>query len=168
LGTPVESHSLGAEIWLVDIGNNILQDVNVSDFFLKIRPVFQGNSIDLSGVTEIAVSNTNKAKTPRRPGRLVAVRSGSDVTLTIFPNTPDIDGYGQGNPQDVIPPNSPYPFLGEFIVDDGTTESIWVVSEDTITKASAFTFTVKHRRFGLESPTITVNVGAGDDTYIGD
>lgn len=168
LGTPVESHAIGAEIWLTDIGNNILDNTNVADFFLKIRPLFQGNSIDLSLVSAIAVINANKAKTPRRPGRLVAVRSGSDVSLTIFPNTPDLDGYGQGLPQDVIPPKSAYPFFGEFVVDDGTTESIWTVSQDNITKSGAFTFTVKHRRFGLESLSITVDVGAGDGTYKGD
>ena len=168
LGTPVETHSVGSEIWLVDIGNNVLQDVNVADFFVKLRPVFRGNSIDLSAVTPIAVTNANKAKKPRRPGRLTAERFGSNVTVTIFPNIPDIDGYGQGSPQDVIPPIQPYPFLGDFIMNDGTTEDIWITTQRVFVKSGAFTMTIKHRRFNLESDPISVDIGAADGLYIGD
>ncbi len=168
LGTPIESHSTSAEIWLVDVGDNILRDIAVNSFFVKLRPLFQGNSIDLSLVTEIAVTGTNKAKKPRRPGRVTVSRFGSNLTTTIYPNTPDIDGYGQGLPSDVIPPLQPYPFEGEFLMDDGTGETVWLVSQKNFMKSGAFTLTIKHRRFGLVSDAITVNVGASDGLYIGD
>jgi hypothetical protein len=110
LGTPIQTHSFGAQIWLAEIADNLLEGISdINNFYIKNIPFLTYNTIDPSLATENSVLITSKAKKPRNPGHLIATRVGSTITLEIFPNSPDIDGAGQGNP-DEITDTAPHPF----------------------------------------------------------
>lgn len=164
--TPVESHSSGAAIFICNVANNILQSAEASTFYLKLIPRFGNKSLDPSLVSSIQVTVANKAKKPRNPSRLKATRSGSNITLEIWPNSPDVAGAGQGiaeNVTDTAP--HPFPHTGDFEVSYLSTKTYIQDTTTTIVQAGAVAITVKSRRFGLLSDGLNVNVGAGDGVY---
>ena len=168
LNTPHESHSIGQQIFLFNLGGNVLQGVQFSAFYLKAIPQFQSDTFDPSDVTPISVSLTNKAKKPRKPGLVIATRSGSDVTVEIFPNTPDVPGgFGDGIPSIISTPSAPpYPYEGDLLVDYETgNETLTTATSTTFSKAGAFTLTVNSRRFNQTSDDYQVSVGASDGEY---
>lgn len=165
--TPVESHTLGQQIFLVNLGGNVLEGIQLSSFWYKILPSFQGRFLDPSEVTPIQVTVSNKAKKPRKPGHVKVTRTGTTIDVEIYPSTPDIDGYGQGIPSVVATfGNPPYPFTGELLLDWETGNTILTTTTlYSFTKSGAFTFTVNSRRFGMTSDAYTVSVGASDGVY---
>lgn len=166
LNTAIASHSAGARIHIVNFANNILKDVEASQFYLKFVPHFLRNILDPAGITAISVTMTNKAKQPRKPGQLVATRTGSNIYLEIFPNSPDVPGTGEGSPDDVTDTaGHPMPFSGDFVIEYDTTTLYLVNTETNITRAGAVDISVKSRRFGYIGPALVVSVGAGDGVY---
>lgn len=165
--TPVESHTVGQQIFLVNLGGNVLEGIQLSSFWYKILPQYQSKVLDPSEVTPIQVTVTNKAKKPRRPGHVRVTRLGTDIDVELFPSTPDIDGFGQGIPSIVSTfGNPPYLFTGELLLDWETDSTILTTTTlHSFTKSGAFTLTVNSRRFGMTSDAYTVSVGADDGVY---
>jgi len=174
LNTPVSSHILGAEIWLTTLGLNVIQSaLATGTFFHKVIPTFAGTPeqvFDPTGATERSQTTVNTAKIPRIPSYVTATRTGSSIALSIFPNTPDVGGTGDGIPENVTDSPSPFPFIGELLVEydaaikhtlqQGTTEVATI-------RAGAVTITIKHRRDGFTSGARTVFVAASDGFYHG-
>lgn len=160
-------HTIGQQIFLVNLGANVLQGIPFSSFYAKAIPQFGADIFDPSLVTPILVTLTNKAKKPRPPGYVLVTRIGSSITVEIWPNTPDIDGFGNGLPSIVLTPSSPpYPFNGDFLLDYETgTLVLTTTSIGNFTKSGAFTLTINARRFNLSSEDYTVSVGATDGEY---
>jgi hypothetical protein len=166
LNTPISSHSIGTRIHIVTFQNNIIRSIEAQTFYLKILPHFQRNVIDASSVTAISHTLTSEAKQPRNPGQLVATRTGSNIQLEIFPNSPDIPGAGDGSPDigsDTAP--HPFPFSGDFQIEYDATTLFLFNTITNFTRAGAFTVTVKSRRFGFISDGLALSVGAGDGVY---
>jgi len=166
LSTPKQTHSAGAVIWLANIGNNVIPGTGLEDFYLKVVPGFIADYIDPADVTAIAVQTTYKARQPRIPTWITATRSGSLVSVQIYPTTPGVRGAGDSTPSET---DSALPFpIGdsdfEVQIDSGTP-----YFEDSatfsITQAGAFTLKVRSRLNGYLSDQKTVSVGAGDGFY---
>lgn len=165
--TPREVHIVGKQIFLVNLGGNVLQGIPFSTFYAKAIPQFQSQVFDPSEVTPILVTITNKAKKPRAPGYVKVTRAGSSITAEIWPNTPDIAGFGSGIPSIISTPSAPpYPFYGDFLVDYETGSVVLTTTSiANFTKSGAFTLTVNSRRFSLSSDDYVVEVGADDGEY---
>lgn len=165
LGTAPSVHNAESEVWLTNIGDNVLQGINLEEFYLKMLPIFQSTVFPPDTVTAVEVNTTNKAKQPRNPARLEATRTGSTVNIQIYPNSPDIDGNGQGIPANSAPGIAPYPFTGDFIFEYNSTQEIINSDQHVVTLAGDFDLTVKSRRFGLESTGLTLAIGSVNDKY---
>jgi hypothetical protein len=166
LNTPRESHAANSEIWLTNLGDNILQGIEMQEFYLKLLPRFRGEVFPPDTVAPIQVNTTNKAKQPRNPARIEAVRNSNIVAIQIFPNSPDIDGNGQGIPANVAPGAPPYPFTGDFIYEYNAMSEVINSDSHEIDLPGQFDLTIKSRRFGLLSQGLTLQIGSQDGTYI--
>lgn len=167
LGTPIETHNVGAKIYLTSLANNILRGVTAGNFYIKAIPRFHTQSVDPGLVSPVSVSLTNKAKTPRKVSRLLATRTGDSVVLEIFPSSPDVPGFGDGN-ADQITDAQPHPFFfgGDFELSYNSLLEYIQNTTKTITLAGAFVITVKQRRFGFLSESLAITVGSGDGQYV--
>ena len=165
LGTPIQTHPIGTEIYIANFGNNVLQKVGFDNFYVKILPVVIDDRLTLADVTAINVTKSYKAKQPRDPGRIEATRSGSNITIQIFPNTPGIV-----SPIDIAlaAPTSqkPYPFFGDFKVEYASNTVFQTTDNFVISHAGAVDITIKSRLNSYTSSGLLVSVGASDGTYI--
>ena len=151
--------------FLTDISSNILDRVNLSNFYVKVVPKFLGNEADICQVSATNIISTSKAKQPRNPGRLIATRVGSLVTLEIVPSTPGIPGAGDVFVSETDQPK-PHSFGGVFLISHGATiDEATEADTISITNASAVTITVKHRIDNHISPGLDVFVDTPDGTY---
>jgi len=166
LQTDNVSHPLGSEIFIADLGLNIINNPPYNVFYVKIVPFFPSETFDESLITPILVTNTERAKLPRDPGALEAIRVVDDVTLNIHPNSPDVQGFGDG-PIATAQTSKGYPYTGTLLVDDGTTvtELTTPTSSIDISKVGAYTVTVKSKRFGRESSGLSLLIPASDGTF---
>lgn len=164
LGTEKATHVIGSEIWITYISNNILSGIKFSKFFVKGLPRILREILDPSDTTGIEVNVTNKARKPRRPGWIVAIRSGNNITFQIYPTTPGIAGAGD-DPATVTDQAPPFAFLGDFLIEWGSSSNIQTVDNFVIIEPAAFTFSVKSRVNGFVSSAKTIYVGTGDGVY---
>lgn len=165
LGTQKEAHFAGDEIWLSYIDNNVLTKVKWGSFWTKIIPYTASRQLDASQVTAIKVETEYKARRPFPPGRLVATRSGSDISVQIFPRTPGYFGAG-ASPESVTDTAPPFPFSGDFRVEYNSTNGIVSLDSFSINVAGAVDIEVSSRLNGYTSAAKTVSVGAADGIYI--
>lgn len=165
LGTEVASHSSSDEIWLVNFGQNLLQENFPRTLYFQVLPTFGRRSLD-PPVTNSTITFEQKAKKPYSPGRVKATRSGSNIDIEIWPRTPGLTGSGT-DPAENVTDQYPFEFEGDFEINDGTTSTFVSTTETSITKAGAFTLSVKSRRNGFLSSAVTVSVGASDGDYYG-
>jgi hypothetical protein len=167
LWTTKANHSSGAPAWICNVGDNILSvPYNVNTFYLKIAPIVMNTVLDLSQVTAIKVTLTNKANTPLTPQAIVATRSGANVNIDIFAVTKtNLDGAGYQNADTYT---DAYPFLveGSFEVTIGSNVTMYSTPNITINNSNAFTISVRHYNNGMYSPSKSLYVGASDGVYL--
>lgn len=166
----IASHTSGDDIWIVNYGiSNIVQTDRSSDFYIKIVPIFQSTVGDLASATAIHITPQFRAKTPYKPARIEAARSGANVHIKIYPILKMFDGAGklaENSYNDVYPFN----YYGNirYSVDGGAT---WVdmgnVSEFDLNNANQFTLNVEQMQFNFISSPISVLVNTDDGTYVG-
>jgi hypothetical protein len=176
MNTTVQQWVTGKEIWLVYLGDNIITDITAGQFYLKLVPFLEGEEADESLCTEITVNYAGRAKTPWPPTLVKATRSGSTVTVTVWPTTRLYAGAGAtdgagathgsvSGQTDQWPPQ----FTGSF----NYTDDAWATSANSTsytwdyTKAGAHTLAVKALANGYLSSAVSVSVGAGDADYYG-
>lgn len=166
LNTPVAEHSSGADIWLVNFADNILVGSFPDTVFVQFSPRFQNAFVELP-VTKNEISITNKCLYPYKPSRVVATRSGSDVTVEIWPATPGLAGAGVES-ADSATDAYPLEYRGSLEIDYETgTESLTPPTNETsFSKAGAFTLSVQSQLNGYLSDAYVVEVGSGDGEYI--
>jgi hypothetical protein len=166
LWTTKADHSSGAQAWINNVGDNILSvPYNVNTFYLKVAPIVMNSVLDLSQVTAVKVTLTNKANIPIAPQAIVATRSGANVNINIFAVTKtNLDGAGYQNADTYT---DTYPFIveGSFEVTIGGTVTVYTTPNITISSASAFTVSVRHYNNGQYSSSKSLYVGASDGVY---
>lgn len=176
MNTTKQAFSSGKELWLVNIGDNVLTGITDGTFYLKILPFLLGAQLDEADASELTVNYRGRAKTPWPPALVKASRSGSTVTVTAWP-TPRIypgagvtDGAGTSHGStdgqtDQWPPE----FVGSFnYSDDGWTTTYNDTSYTwNYTNAGAHTLRVKALVSGYMSVEAAVVVGASDGDYYG-
>jgi hypothetical protein len=165
-GTPVETHAAGAEVWIFYASDQIQLIDLTSVFYIKMLPGSQGDVLDSSLATAIAVTPAQKAKTPFAPELVEAIRSGSTVTLTWWPRTRALAGAG-ANGETIVDAN-PMIYDGDFEYSiNGGTGVLINATTLTYTNAASFTFQVRNRVDGYYSAwTVSLAVGAADGRYL--
>lgn len=164
--TPIQNHTAGDDVYITTISNNILDNVDLAEFYVKIVPKFLGNTVNLSAVTPILVTATGVAREPYTPGRLIATRTGSTIELQIVPRTPGVPGAGDvfTSETDSEPP---YNFNGLFLVSYGAVVDQAInVDSLTINEPAAVTISVKSKLNNKISSAITVFVDTSNGEYI--
>jgi len=168
LHTPRQAHSVDDDVWITNISmQNILPAVKSGDFYVKFVPYMLETEGEAASATAIHVTTEWKGKTPWGAGRLVGVRTGTSLALTIWPYTQDYSGSGT-EPEDSYTDQGPeFPHEGDFELVYGSTTEYTELTQKTITiPVGATTVVVKMRNYGMLSRSLTLSVGAGDGTYI--
>lgn len=158
-------HSSGDAILIGELGDNAVEVPVHTQIYFKVCPRTRRGVLDLADATQISFTPNLK---PDAPSRLKATRSGSTVTLEIWPNENRNAGYGIGSPDvvtDVVP--HPFQFRGSFLLTVGSNPEITInTTSYTITDASGFVVAVKNQIDGQRSDELSLTVGAGDGEYI--
>jgi len=167
LQTPKETHAISSQIFIFDFADNVLDGISFTTFYSKPVAQFNANQYDPSLITPILTTAVSRAKKPRIPGFVTATRTGSTIDVSIWPNTPEIPGFGVGDPSVVLSPGpAPYSFIGEILVQYDSSEIVLTTTTLTsFTRAGAFTLTIYHKRFNLLSDPYIISVGASDGEY---
>lgn len=164
--TPVSQHTIGAEIWITKLGNNVLTNVNDSSFKLKLLPTDGTETVDPGDASAITVTTTSKAAYPWDLTMVVAVRSGSDISVKWYNSNQIYDGAGKKDNDEQL---DQYPFLyeGDFVFESNYPAHNTVVlgTEHDISQATSCTISITPRLNGLEATTVTVSVPVADGTY---
>lgn len=166
LYTSKANHNSGANAYITTVAYNVFQLPNIGTFYLKIVPLCFDTFGALDTATRITVTPQNIAKTPLPVSRIRAVRSGSTVTVDLYPITKEYaDGAGKYNADSYT---DQYPILveGQFLVTYGSTTATFSTPNFTITQSGAFTLSVKHFNNGLYSSAVSLSVGSADGEYI--
>ena len=165
LGTTKALHAISSPIYLCDIKDNLISNLTIEDFNVKLLPYVNNDQLDEGDASAHNVIATYLAKKPRTIKRIEAVRVGTTISLQLFPSTPSIDGAGN-NGESITDQEPPFAFSGDFVVSYNTTEIIKETDGFDITYSGAITIEVKHRLNSFISDGLSVVVGAGDGTYI--
>lgn len=171
LNTPISTHASGSQIWLTSLAANILTGITAGDFYVKLLPYFGRQVIDIGDATPIHVTAENKARTPWPPYRIEAVRAGTTVTINWWPTDQQCKGAGVFAPEDQTD-QSPFEYSGDFEIwtdKSGFTDHLFVdgTQKQYVGISGSFTFSIRARREGRVSATITCFTGSADGTYVG-
>lgn len=172
LGTPVENHTSGTEIWITTIDDNLIATSGGGTTYYKFVPFVGGKLADISTCTTITATSTLKALTPLAPTRLVATRVGANVSVVVIPSVynPDKILNSAGTKDATLQTDkSAYDYLGYLQYKYGAT---WIdVALGTHTfnfnQGGAFTIYVRYNNGGLEGQQSSVYVTGSDGTYYG-
>jgi hypothetical protein len=168
--TTVAIHSASSGIWLFELtADAILTGITSGDFYLKYLPYYGGEKVSAGSVTPIHVTTIyNRAQKPWVPTAIRAVRSGSDVTLTIYTTTQFYDGAGkQGETAQLdYTPTSVDDQLEVYDSDEGSGASQLLTSgTDTRSKAGAFTYYARQVNGTYKSSWVSVYIDTADGRY---
>ena len=166
--TPIQSHSVSAEVWLTTFEDNILNNLAFSDFFVKVLPQFINDTLSPGLATAINVTSTGKVLEPREVSLIKATKTGGNVLVELFPNVVGIPGAGDLN---VAEPYGDRPFnIGGATFEISGNFTTQTIAADSVTVTpGAFPeiITVKTIQNNRVTTGITVNVGTLDGVYKG-
>ena len=82
-GSAKVTHTNGSSIWIFNVADNLVPGITKVDLFYKVLPYASGRGLDPADTNEVfvAVLPTDFKKPP---ARILAVRSGSTVTLDVW------------------------------------------------------------------------------------
>jgi len=164
------THGSGSSIWLFNLSaSSMLRNISSSDFYLKFLPYYKSKKVDPGDATAIHVTTVyNRAKQPWIPTAIKAVRSGSDVTLTIYTTTQTRDGAGKAGAasQTDYVPTSVDDKLEVYDSDEGSGASQLLTSgADSRSNAGAFTYYARQKNGTFTSSWVSVYVDTADGIY---
>lgn len=166
--TPKETHAPGAGIWLTTISENNTFYSSPYHFFVKLVPCFGNDTGNIVDALKTEVTSVFKSWTPWLPARLKGVRTGTNLDLSIWPNSQIYTGAGTANPDSYSDIAPPFGHEGFFEVSWGATKETTVFTEYTTTIPAAETeITVKMNVNGKVSEGRTIIIGADNGTYWG-
>jgi len=166
----IVSHTTGTDIWIGNVSvQNTLEINRSSDFYIKLVPISGDTIGDIASATAIHITPQFKAKSPYKPARIEATRSGANVHVKVYPVLKLFDGAGKLSETAY---NDVYPFnyYGQirYSTDSGTTwTNVGNISEFDINNANQFTLEVEQIQFNFISSPISVVVDTADGLYIG-
>lgn len=164
------------EVWLTNLGDNIITGITDGAFYLKLVPYLYTETALESDCTEITANYAGVARTPWPPSLVQAVRSGTGVTVTLWPTTRLYAGAGAtdgagtthgqtGGQTDQWPPD--YMDSWNYSIDNWVTTLNSTSYTWGYTLGGAHTLKIKTLSSGYLSSVVEVAVGAGDGTYWG-
>lgn len=185
LNTPTSLHASGTKIWLVDLSQVSLGQrpwmiqPSLTDFYVK--PIMHSGSqiADVSDVTAMHVTVANKARIAPPPSRIVVVRSGDSVSITVYQSQTHLTAPSKaGAGEQALDGQSDYGWssgmdLGNYITEKGDDDFIsysvqyaaYVRSYDnliTFSYSNAASFNLRVRRWDDgEIAQFTVPSGSG-------
>ena len=165
--TPIEQHSSGAPIWIIEVTSDNIITVDQTNFYLKYLPKsIGGGFVDIGDATAINVTGTGKAAKPYPPGSIKATRAGL-IYLEWLPVNRIADGAGTQTPDSNLDSTNLYE--GDFYLDVSYGSDSQFVSGTslTISHGGAFTVTIKNRVNNVLSDGATISIGSDDGVYIG-
>ncbi|MEM1687092.1 MAG: phage tail protein [Zestosphaera sp.] len=167
--TTQSNHNLNSPCWLTLFKDNVIEMPTISDtYYFKIAPVFRDRTIpDLSKLTTFRVTTQFLVNKPDI-GRVVAVRNGSTVTITVFPIVKThLQGAGY-YPENMITDRHPFPLDGEILYRIGTSGNFTSTTSQTftITNSSSFTLQVRTKNKNFLSDIVSLYVGSADGEYV--
>lgn len=165
LGTTKALHTSGTQVFLADIRDNLIINLTIENFSIKLLPYVNDTVLDEGDATAHNIILEYLAKKPREISRIVAVRVGSTISLQLFPSTPEKDGAGN-NGESVTDQAPPFAFNGDFVISYDAIEVIRETDSFDIIKSGAVDITIKHRLNAFISASLIITVGASDGTYI--
>lgn len=176
LGTPISSHTSGRKIWITEIvaGRNFFTDIASGGlFYAKFLPRLGSEIVAASSVSAITHTVTGIGSEQGPPCTLHAVRSGTTVTVTIYPRD-RVTPTGQGAGVKIADSSQDPSFYS-----DGSSQNADIPWEYTvgggspvltykyvfaITQAGAFYLDVSRN---TETEYTRLLVGASDGEYVG-
>ena len=164
LGTAIQNHTMGSQIWLTQIGDNIISDIKIIDFYMKIVPWLLNNSADASLISAISIATRYVAKRPRNPARIIAIRQGGKINISIWPSSPGINGAGETWPNEPGT-GTPFHFLGDFQISWGPNIQYIATCDFYIIQPGATIITIRSRINGYLSSGKSIAIGAANGTY---
>ena len=165
-GTAKAAHATNAEIWLIPVQDDIFFTGLPKTGRIKLLPFFGDNVLEDGKATARTYTLANKAATPFGVGRIEAVRTGDDVSLTWWPC--DADPYGAGVKSEDYTDRYPYIYDGDFMYRIGNSGDYTGIDATalTVSRAGSFNFSVQARQNSVLSVVKSLTVGAADGAYI--
>lgn len=167
LGTTIAAHAVNAPLWIFDPERCILPLADTTPFWVKMLPSNSSGVVDSSTVTAIAVTPTQKARTPLAPYFMEATRDINDnITITWYPHVREYLGAGM-QAETISTDSWPFEFDGnfEYQISGGVITFINTCTKE-MTHTGAVTFAVRHKLNGLYSPWTTLTIGAAAGHYL--
>jgi hypothetical protein len=166
LNTPISTHSIGTEIWVTNVNNNVITGIANSSFYIKMMPYFGTEQLDASSAPAVTVTYQKKGETPWPINAVKVTRSGStcsvEVVLTAQHNVKGAGIYAAESQNLATNYETSFQYWNNI-----ATSPVSESGRDwNYTQASAHTLSVRHYRDGNFSDTIQVTVGAGDGEYL--
>jgi len=166
-GTTIAAHAVNAGMWIFNPEHCALSLTDATPFWVKMLPGSNVGIVDAATVTAIAVTPTQKAKTPVAPNFIEATRNASNnVTVTWYPCVREYTGAGF-LAETISTDSWPFDFDGDFeykIANSAPT--VIATCTLTFTQAGALTFYVRHKINGVYSAWASLTVGAAAGHYL--
>ena len=161
-------HNAGAEAFIVEVANNVIQLGYTSTFYMKIVPVFADRIGRLEDATAIEINPTLKARKPLKPERVTATRiSDTDARIDVFVKTKVyLTGAGKVS-ADSYTDTYPFEYEGQIVAKINDEEEVtydkpnFVISD----RSESYNLTVKAKWNGYISEGITITVPAGGSWF---
>jgi hypothetical protein len=174
LNTTIASHSGGAEIWLSHFAadDGVIGAFHNSTFYVKFVPFYGSKIVSEVSCTPLTGYYTGKELYSWAPARLVATRTGVNISVKVYPTNRIIDkGAGfTAVQQDWWNGAWTYEYDTHqyYTSYSGTIIQVAPASTPlTISHAGAFTLYVRSMFHGFTSEYLPVSIGAGDGVYYG-
>jgi len=163
--TPVGLHSNGAEIWIVNLDDNLLEGITSTDFKLKFLPTDGIETVDAGDVSAITVRPDSKAADPWDLTMLIAERTGSSIVITWYNTSQYFDGAGKKD-NDEQADQDPFLYEGDFRFQTNIPHNEYVSGHTkTISYSGSFNVTITPRLSGNTGTAVVLAVGSSDGFY---
>ena len=173
LGTPVEDHTIGSEIWIADINNNTITMTGSGTSYWKFVPYVDTASADITTCSVITATTTLKAVAPLAISRCVATRVGVNVSCVITPAAyqPSIIQNQAGTKDSSLQTDSAtlgyFGYLQYKVAAGSWVDVVAGTHSFNYNQAGAHTLHIRYNNSGVIGQERDTTIGAGDAVYVG-
>lgn len=170
LGTPVEDHASGSEIWIAEIDNNIITSTASTSYY-KFVPYVDSTAASIATCSVVTGTNTLKSIQPLAASRVKAVRSGSNVSVTVIPavyNTNMAQNSAGTRSATLQTDKTTADYLGylQYKVSAGSWVDVTLGTHTfNYSQAGGHLLTVRYNNEAVLGQEISMTVGASDTNY---
>lgn len=168
LWSKTANHNINSLCFITNIGDNIIFiPQNNSQIYIKIVPLFLDKQGDIAQASAIILNPTFKAKKPLPPQRIIAIRTGSNINVLIFPISKIKNSSAGFSSADSYTDTYPFEYEGTFVVQiNNDPPQEYSTCYFTITNTNSFTLKVQTKWNGYLSQQVNLNIGTADGEYI--